>query len=747
MDNVIIIQGIDDDTIDISGMVFSMSLTNCQITKSNLTYPVDAVPSTLRFPFINEQVGGFHTPLEGSVGFDFTMALEMVRRDLEEVTSVHTDSLRDKTIQCKVDSMTSPNSESIVLMLDQEAQFLKSALAAIGIFGIVIITSFLWVGYKLIHKKKRRARIVDSLPREIRTEPPLSKSPELSPLRQRLIHETLNLVSTRDTPNNDEGVKTSPRRWYEDLLSPRLEGEVNDRDVASRNLFSGTTRDVNTEVVVAGGESIVDESELIVDNSSSVGLVQDEDAKQVEDVDEPAAEHSSSVSSHDGDSDELAETTTVLESTPRKGDEDKLLVESSLTIPITHAETSAVLKTDEDKLLMESNMSESTAEAHPETNESRLEANLPEHKNTMLPIKKSCSPTSSIFILELAEHIETSSSPFPKRSTPVVVTPEVIKNLSEKIRDPAAVPPSVDVDVAASDDDSVRKETGACDVSNTDEAEEVQTISEVTSPMVAVCTVSPSEKVTAPVHPISPLDKLNDSNDASSIADSESSTSLLVSLDSNEEKDASKDLIPESADELFGLKVPQEVTDAVHSASPMGKFDLSHEIDSVSSASLLVSVDGNSDIDSIADETVDDNLELVASPSCESKETEDQTEDIASTPSAEDTNQSKEKEMSTHNMKYNVIQELKSSSRFKFKQTSAASSFADELAVATGNKATAPASNDFASSLEKRAAKMAEKDCKTPVKKPQRKSLKPVDISPPPTSTTTEVSDFLSDYW
>ena len=102
-------------------------------------------------------------------------------------------------------------------------------------------------------------------------------------------------------------------------------------------------------------------------------------------------------------------------------------------------------------------------------------------------------------------------------------------------------------------------------------------------------------------------------------------------------------------------------------------------------------------------------------------------------------------DISAHNMKHNVIQELKNSSRFKFKLSGAntASSFADELAVVTGKKALAE-SNDFASSLAKCVAE--KEHCKTP-KKAGRKVFMPLHASPRPQSSDTRDSEFLSDYW
>ena len=104
-------------------------------------------------------------------------------------------------------------------------------------------------------------------------------------------------------------------------------------------------------------------------------------------------------------------------------------------------------------------------------------------------------------------------------------------------------------------------------------------------------------------------------------------------------------------------------------------------------------------------------------------------------------------DISTHNMMHNIIQELKCSSRIKFKQSGAntASDFVDELAVVTGKKHLALSdSNDFASSLAKCVAE--KEHCITP-KKSGRKVLMLVHASPSPQSADTCYSEFLSDYW
>jgi hypothetical protein len=219
-----------------------------------------------------------------------------------------------------------------------------------------------------------------------------------------------------------------------------------------------------------------------------------------------------------------------------------------------------------------------------------------------------------------------------------------------------------------------------------------------------------------------------------------SSASLLVSLESN------SGLYKESVQfvpSAFGMEVPEKANVTVDSVSLNEKVQLSHDsrsiADSILSASLLVSVDADTDIDSISDD------EQAVSPSIQSNEADVLPDDkIQSEDISEEPDHIKEKEMSAHRMKHNVIQELKSSSRFKFKQSGAngAPSFADELAVVTGKKTV---NSDFASSLAKRVAEKGQ--CKTRVKKSQRKILKPVDLSPPPQSTTTDVSEFLSDYW
>ena len=206
-------------------------------------------------------------------------------------------------------------------------------------------------------------------------------------------------------------------------------------------------------------------------------------------------------------------------------------------------------------------------------------------------------------------------------------------------------------------------------------------------------------------------------NDDKSVADSLLSASLLVSVDGD----------------VVG---PKEYNENKSIA------------DSISSVSLLVSLDGNANDNSIQDAAAYDGT--MQTDMSEPKDAMAAVDNLHSNhPSEESSNESIKVEpnnISTHNMKHNVIQELKSSSRFKFKQSGAntASSFADELAVVTGKKVALAESNDFASSLAKCVAE--KEHCKTP-KKSSRKVLVPLHASPRPQSADTGDSEFLSDYW
>jgi hypothetical protein len=363
----------------------------------------------------------------------------------------------------------------------------------------------------------------------------------------------------------------------------------------------------------------------------------------------------------------------------------------------------------------------------------------------IIPTKSAFSPKSkTINILELAEHIETSSTPFRKRnSTPVLISPE-IESLSTLIRHPAQTPPRSDIDF----------DEALVDCSSSNDNKVVPFSKEDCVSLDSVQPIaneqSPPEGAKDPIPSLPLLEKAQEKIDVISFADSMSSASLLVSLDSNGVRDTAEK-IHLVDDTRFEPAVPEEVT-GVPSVTPIDvrkttNDDVESIADSMSSASLLVSVDGDSDAISIQDADADDVLEQTTSQSDVVKRLEGSLDDD-SVSKLDDPNDvhTKQKEMMAHDMKHNVIQELKSSSRFKFKQTgTAASSFADELAVVTGNKPAIPENKDFASLLAKRV--FEKENCKTPVKKSERRVLKPIDMSPPPESTNTDVSEFMSDYW
>eukprot|EP00956_Cyclotella_meneghiniana_P027656 scaffold62562_cov44-Cyclotella_meneghiniana.AAC.2 len=224
----------------------------------------------------------------------------------------------------------------------------------------------------------------------------------------------------------------------------------------------------------------------------------------------------------------------------------------------------------------------------------------------------------------------------------------------------------------------------------------------------------------------------NEGNEDTSISNLLSSDSLLVSVDGD----------AVSLKECNGIKSGNEgadvksIADSLSSASLLVSDDGDAAglkecnenenksiTDSISSVSLLISLDGDA-----RDEYIRDVAAYDGAMQKDMTESKDATTSVdylrSNNPSDDSSNESIKAEpndISAHNMKHNVIQELKNSSRFKFKLSGAntASSFADELAVVTGKKALNE-SNDFASSLAKCVAE--KEHCKTP-KKAGRKVL------------------------
>jgi hypothetical protein len=733
MDNVIVVA---DESVE-DTLTFTMSLTNCHV--ENSTYAVEVRPTTLRFPLRRDgaqllEVGGFVSSMAGNVVFDFT-AGEMQRRHhyQEKTTVVGVNSLSIQE-SLKVEQCITTNNEesrskakdqvqSILLKLDDETQFLKTALAMVGIFGLLLLTSIVWTGYKLTHSRKhrRRVRIVDSVPSDI-----LRRQEDITP-KESQVHETLHLISSRDGEKVTRET-ASPRWYYEDFLSPRG-ARIEEREEMARALFS--TKDGRD------GErsAVTDDGERLVERHSSSSLSQNQDEDLLLDV-------SGSRTARQEDADLLPlEGNQFL---PKNFQDDspievskasQLPVEGTTIAPMCHEEAPKTNKMNSDL----SALSKSDASKKNTTKPSQQKNNV-----AIIPTKSAFSPKSNtINILELAEHIETSFTPFRKRnSTPVLVSPE-IESLSKMICHPAQTPPRSDndfdeavVDCSSSNDDKV--------VSFSKEdcfsLDPVQPIANEQSP---------PEGSKDPIPSLPLLEKAQENFDVISFADSMSSASLLVSLDSNGVRDTAEKMHLVD-DTCCDLAVPEEVT-SVPSVTPIDvrkttNDDVESIADSMSSTSLLVSVDGDSDVISIQDADADDIQEQTTSQSDVVKCLEGSSDDSFSKLDDPNDAHTKQKEMMAHDMKHNVIQELKSSSRFKFKQTgTAASSFADELAVVTGNKPAIPENKDFASLLAKRV--FEKENCKTPVKKSERRVLKPIDMSPPPESTNTDVSEFMSDYW
>ena len=701
MDNVIRVEAEASNAIDITS--FSMSVTNCHA--ENSTYPLDVMPSTLRFPLTKDGAESrngedFFTPLQGNVAFDFTMALEMHRRDnmrreaFEDVSSA-AEHIRDGTnnnalSQCVTSTeFKSKQIESIALLLDREAQFLKMALTTLGIFGVAIITAFVWTGWKITHKKKRRVRMVDSLPHEVNTSHfRRAVTPELSPLRpmRSTCHETLHLISVREDEKSRDVRVTSPRHWYEEFLSPRINNEANvtstpdddasENDLASRALFSG----------------------------KKCNLSDENEDKPVEEVAQPCDESKVSLPSTIAAQQHVKNCSSVSSITENTSGNTQTSTDHALA----HSMLENQNRTDTDQMLVANH---SLGSNH--VCSIKVEAPQ-EYKDTLPPTKSPFSPQSTyIDILQLAEHIETSSSPFPKQnhSAPVLVSPDEMKTLTRKIRDPILAPcHSMFLDP---EEESVQCPRPTI-VHEVDQS----------SPKGVLASVGASDEFI----------------EGNSIAKSLSSSSVLVSLESTKASDSKENMI--STESLAGLDVYEEMA-GIHGKAEANNPPVS-VADSLSSASLLVSIGGNGEINSIQSYLADDIQERTA-PSRESNDVEDFSVEIESEQQdelREKNTVNKEKEIQVHKIKHNVIQELKNSTRFKYKKSGAASSFAAELAVVTGQKNA----TDFASSLAKRVAQ--KKECNTPVKKKsKRKVLKPVDMSPPPQSTDTEISELLSDYW
>ena len=622
IDNLILIETHDEIA------TLLISLINCHV--ANTTFHVDILPSTLHlFPreeeYLMEERGSDRRALQQSIVVDFTMAIEMYRRDEEEKLNVLSGSgLRGNEIkadilegtaskhqqieQCaqKYPSAKAHNKtqiESIMLHLEQEAQFMKIALTALGVFALGLIAAVIWTGLKIIQKKRRRTtRIVDTLPCEIHTErqvqEPSSKViSELSPLRPiKACDETLHFFSPREENIRINHLCDSPQNLYE-------------------NFFPFRNKDDN-----------VDASSYRHDAPRALFL---ESEQNTQDVDIK--------------------------------DADKLLVGNSS--PTTNIEGQAFEQTERDvtHVLVDSNSKRNTCENPIQS------SSFQEHKETHVISKSPFLPhITGINILELADHIETSATPIPfprHKCAPVIVSPDEITNLTEKIRDQFVL---------------TGEGIGSEDV------------------------------------------KVNFTENSASI-------------------DVNKVTISEMNPETV-----KQIPDKFDSSfSNVDEHDAKHEINfaakSMSDGSLLVSLNADNGYNTI-DGIVDMSLAQPSSSGYQTKDVSGSLDDIdpnsQSIDTIEEASKKDTKEKYVNCLKNKINQELKRSSDFKFEQTGAVSDFAYEQAVATGHNTPMPASNDF-----------VEKEHKTPVKAPKRKVLKPVDVSPPPQSNNTEVSEFLSDYW
>ena len=709
MDNFIRIEADAPNAIDDTS--FSMSVTNCHV--ENSTYLIDAVPSTIRFPLTKDgaksrEGNGFFTPLQGNVAFDYTIALDSYRLDMRRQVLVDVSSAAENLSNEKINNNTlshcvtstefkNTQIDSIAQLLDQEARFLKTALVALGFFGVAVVTAFIWTGLKIAHKNKRRVRMVDSVPHDIdNSQFHRAVTPLMSPLRpvRSTCHETLHLISIREEEKSKNAPVASPRHWYEEFLSPRINDKINAttttdvaatvKDVASRALFSGKKCD-------ASGMNEVE---------------------PVEGIDHPCDESKASLTSSIDDQQHTKNCSSVSIITENNPGNTQIPTDQTMVHAIPETQDRA----DEAQMLASSCSPVSNHLCPIEEKASQ------DCKEALAPTKSPFSPQSNyIDILELAEHIETSSSPFPKEkySDPVLISPDEMKTLTRKIRDPTL---SSFHPMYLGDEEEDAECTKATIVQ-----ENVQIPSKIA--------FSPAE---------SSEEKIRENSIAKSL-----SSSRLVSIESTKSSHSPENMI---STESVGLDVSDEASGILDKTEVNG-VPVS-VADSLSSASLLVSLDDKSEINSIESDLAN-GIQERATPSRESNNMEDFSANIEPDRREESEGKledRKEKEIQVHTIKHNVIQELKSSTRFKFKKSRAASSFADELAVVTGHSKDLTGalqmenSTDFASSLAKRVAQ--KKECNTPVKKKSnRKVLKPVDMSPPPQSTDTEISELLSDYW
>ena len=778
----------------------------------NSTFFVDVTPSTLRFPFNKDGVelkrgmerDGYYstskdgTLLEGHVTFDFSEAVEIYREEVGRLDGLREREklLRDAVIQNKTDcraynstdttekiqsSVKAPQIQSIMLKMDQETQvkfdretqILNQALIILSCFGLFLIVAIVWTGWQLTQKSKRRVdrqklSVVDSVPRDIRPQE-RQVTPELSPLRPSAVsrgqnernsqtcHETLHLVSLRDvaTPMHDRAVRnadSSPRHWYEEFLNPRI-----------------NTREHGVGRIGTGGEEKDETSRSLFVPGSSESGTSALGGNEMACGGQPLAENHSS--------------------------------------------------------------------------DSRPDHEASEHKNqeteVSVPIKSPFSPSPASFsLLELADHIETSSTPFAKPTSSVFVSPDEIKQLSDRIREPVVSPShqalykkAVPVESVIAHEGSEQSSTSQEQFqSSFDDADSIDGIGskqglvskEQAKSAVESITVFDQPEVddvnlgnidsikSSASHyeakdtsddeepPVAPAlsDKCktggSDSSDGAGFMQSvngpvnTNATALLFPLTDKVSSSANSE---SHIIEYNGIdETHSQTNDSMSSTSLLVSAAGDYDDDSFSSASLLVSVDGDATVpqyqglqifqdkqeDTEIDQFISDEIQCYSADNKNNVQSADEEsasdndvphgEDVPCeiTSPSETSPQSsleepdgeeeqldpvdKEKELSAHDMKHNMIQELKESSRFKFKKngTNGASSFAEELAAVTGTKAADTSqviTNDFASSLAKR---VAEKDHKAPVKKTERKAkLTPAEASP----DHTDDSEFLSDYW